>query len=339
MNALTLSNARRCVVGATLVAAALVAPAGAQQGATPAPGCYGAAFKDKTGDHASQAPAPGPGERNNLDLTEGFFTAGTAPSVNIRVADLTMEIPTGATAISWYVRFGGPDGEGWIRAMTDFTGVVFYDYGHFQTIGVSDFSVRDGATTGATFEGPNGIVQVALPTDSLGKPGSTMKAMTFFGYEARQVLPAASPTPIKGGFLYEVDSATAPKYQFTAGAPCPETAPAPPGLAPSAPQTSPPPLSAGGPLPVKLATKSVKAKKAKKGFAVKLSSSEKITNLGARLLKGKKAVAKGSLASLDGKGTLKLKGKGIKKGSYKLELAGTDASGSRRFALFGFKVK
>jgi hypothetical protein len=73
---------------------------------------------------------------------------------------------------------------------------------------------------------------------------------------------------------------------------------------------------------------------------VKLKSTEAITKLGAQLLKGKKVVGTGKLASLNGTGTLKLKLRSkLKKGSYVLNLVGNRASGERATAAFKLKAR
>ena len=77
-----------------------------------------------------------------------------------------------------------------------------------------------------------------------------------------------------------------------------------------------------------------------KTLSLKLKSSEAITKIGAQLLKGKKVVGTGKLASLNGTGTLKLKLKSkLKKGSYTLNLVGNRASGERATAAFKLKAK
>jgi hypothetical protein len=95
---------------------------------------------------------------------------------------------------------------------------------------------------------------------------------------------------------------------------------------------------AAKPLPVKVTTTKFKAKKVKKGMTIKLASTEPLTQIAAQIKKGKKVFGKGSLAKLNGKGSLKLKAKGLKKGSYVLDLVGTDGNGARRFAAFKIKV-
>lgn len=338
MNALTLSNARRCVVGATLVAAAFAtAPAGAQNPAPAGPGCFGHLFKDKVGDAARAHPSGVAGSPENLDLVEGWFTDdGTKATAHVRVKDLMKAIPEGSSAIQWQVVYGGSTtgALAWVRAAVDFTGLVTYDYGGQEQIGIT-WNIRQGGTTGNFAEGANGVVSIDIPDQE--KKGTVLKGMVIHAYEAVQVIPSAAPTPVKGGQLYEADNATGGKYQHTVGGPCP-AAPAAPAITGGLPPA--PVVGNADPLKIKVATKSIAAKKSKKSFAVKLSSNLPLTKVGAQLVKGKKVFAKGSLAKLGGNGTMKLKvTKKLKKGSYRLDIVGTDATGARRVAAAALKVK
>jgi hypothetical protein len=327
------------VLGAAALAAA--APAGAVDETKPAPACYGLAFTDKKGDAASQAPGAQPGGRENLDLIGGFYKydaakAEEATTFNMQIANLSKDIPDGATAVSWYISYGNAAGDPWLRALTDFTGLVSYETGHYEIVGPQTQSVRDGATTGAFFEGPEGVIQIVYPADGPGKPGTTLKTATVTAYEARQVLPGASPTPAKGGLLYEVDIAST-KGTFTVGSPCPATAPSAPAASTNAPAPTTQPLNSGTkPLPARLVT--TKAKAAKR-LKLKVKSTEALTKFGLQIRKGKKVFGKASAAKLSGTKTLKVKTKKLKKGSYTVDLAGTDSSGARRFAVAKLKIR
>src|SRR3954454_6255351 len=124
-------RARTTVAALTLGAAAIVgaSPAGAVDDTKPSPACYGMAFTDKKGDQASKAPAPQDAPRENLDLIGGFYKydaakGDDATTFNLQIANLSTDIPPGTTAISWYVSYGTDPGDAWLRALTDFTGVV-----------------------------------------------------------------------------------------------------------------------------------------------------------------------------------------------------------------------
>lgn len=314
---------------AVLAAAVATSPATAQ--APPGPGCFGYLFKDKAGDATRAHPAfSGEAAPENLDLIEGWLDVkGGASSVFIRVKNLDTTIPNGATAVTWQANYLGKSGvAAWVRAMTDFTGLVTYDHGGIQDTPAIPFNVRAGGTTGAFTEGPNGVVQIDFP-ESVEPKGQQLKTFTIAASEAVQVLPGAAPTPVKGGSLYEDDAASGGKTTFTIGGACPAEAPAPPSPAETPRPAAP--AAAERPLPVRVTTTRFKARKVKKGLTLKLKASEPIMQLGAQLKKGRKVVARGKLARLNGKGTLKLKAKRLKKGRYVLDLVGTDAVGARRF--------
>ena len=322
---------------AATVAAMTAAPASAQS--STAPGCFGTLFKDKVGDATRAHPGfAGETAPENLDLTEGWLDVkGGVSSVFIRVKTLDKTIPNGATAVIWQANYIGKSGAAaWVRALTDFTGLVTYDYGGVQDTPAIPFNVRAGGTTGAFTEGADGVVQIDIP-ETVEPKGQQMKSFAITTSEAVQVLPGAAPTPVKGGSLYEDDNASGGKATFTVGGACPAAPPAAPSAADVLKPAGPVAIG-GGPLPVKVTTTKFKARKVKKGMTLKLTSTEALTKIGAQLKKGKKVVGKGSLAKLDGKGTLKLKAKRLKKGTYVLDLVGTDATGARRFAKAKIKV-
>ena len=338
---------KKSLAAAALVAAAMtVSPAGAQ--APAGPGCFGYLFKDKAGDAVSASPTgaqAGNPSPENLDLIEGWLDVkGGVSSVFIRVKDLSTTMPNGTTAIMWQANYVGKAGvAAWVRALTDFSGIVTYDYGGVQDTPAIPFNVRAGGTTGAFNEGPNGVVQIDIP-EAVEPKGQVMKSFVVVGSEAVQVLPGAAPTPVKGGSVYEDDNASGGKATFTVGGACPAEAPAAPagdgGGTPTTATPGQPTATAdnGGPLPVKVTSTKFKAKKVKKAMTLKLTSTEPLTQLAAQIKKGKKVFGKGALAKLNGKGKLKLKVKGLKKGSYVLDLVGTDGKGARRFAAAKIKI-
>jgi len=336
----------RLLVPAVIAALAFaVSPASAVDDAKPSVSCFGFLYKDKAGDAVSTNPAGDASAKpENLDLIDGFLkfdAAKNETTVNIRIKNLTTDLPPGATAINWQVNYVGKAGTNdFLRASTDASGIVTYDYGGVEETPAIPFNVRKGPTTGAFFEGPEGLIQMVFP-EAVEPKGQVLKAFTISANEAIQVLPAAAPTPVKGGSVYATDTASGGSTQHTIGQPCPATPPPAPPVTAGPPTTfgAPTGTTSEAPLPVKVATTKFKAKKVKKGMTFKLSSTEPLTQLAARLLKGKKAVGKGSLAKLNGKGSLKLKARGLKKGSYVLELSGTDGKGARRFKSFKIRVK
>ena len=332
---------KKSLAAAALLAAAMtVSPAGAQ--APAGPGCFGYLFKDKAGDAVSASPTgtnAGNPSPENLDLIEGWVDVkGGVSSVFIRVKDLHKTPPSGTTAIMWQANYSGKAGTAaWVRALTDFSGIVTYDYGGVQDTPAIPFNVRAGGTTGAFNEGPNGVVQIDFP-EAVEPKGTTLKAFNIVGSEAIQVLPGAAPTPVKGGSVYEDDAASGGKNTFTIGGACPAEAPAAPAAS-EATASPRPAQNAEAPLPVKVTTTKFKASKVKKGMSLKLTSTEPLTQLAAQIKKGRKVFGKGRLAKLDGKGTLKLKAKGLRKGAYTLDLVGTDGTGARRFAVAKIKLR
>ena len=324
---------------ATVLSLLVVAPAGAIDDTKPVPGCWGSQVNDKAGDAKSSGPASQGGDTPNLDITGGFFKyepakGDDAVTFNIAIKNLSTDIPPGATSINWLLAYTGSTGAAaFVRAITDFSGIVTYDYGGETPTPATTFKTRTGATTGNFFTGENGVVQIVVPTGSGdNKPGFTFKGATVYGYEANSPIPGAAPTPIKGGLLYEDDSASV--KNFVVGG-CPAAAPAAPPL--TAGPLPGPPVANDKPLPLKLVTTKLKAKKAKKGAALKVKSTEALTQVFAQVKKGTKVLAKGSVAKLNGAGTLKVKGK-LKKGSYVVDFRGTDASGAARFVSYKLKV-
>ena len=341
----------RTALGVAALAAVATVPissAGALPDETkPAESCYGKYFVDRAGDNKRGHPQfAGQDGTPNLDLIDGFFKfdAGkNETTVNIRVKELTKQVPQGSNSIQWQTEWTGKSGAlTWVRAVTDFSGLVTYDYGGQEQAGVTTANVRQGGTTGAFFEGPDGIVQIVIP-ETVEPKGTVLKSIVTHAYEPVQAIPGAAPTPVKGGQLYEQDNATS-REPFTIGAPCPATKPADP--APSPPATGAPGTGAQptggpvrtseGPLPVKVLTK--RAKRAKR-LTIKLRASEPITKLAAQLVKGKKVLGKGKLAKLTRNGKLKLKTKKLKKGTYRLDLAGSDRKGARRFVSAKLKIR
>jgi hypothetical protein len=116
-------------------------------------------------------------------------------------------------------------------------------------------------------------------------------------------------------------------------------APTAPGtVATPAPAPSSPPPAAT--LTAKVPAQSAKKLKKAKKFTVTLTTSAPLTGVNALLIKGKKQVAGGKLARLEGTGKLvvKLK-KALKKGTYDLAVGGRDAQGRNVLASAKVKVK
>jgi hypothetical protein len=304
---------------ALLTAALAAAPARALDDTKPTPTCAGVDFTDPTGDALIDPVGVGLGTLpapNNMDITSGFFkydadASGSASfTANIEVVDLTKDIPTGATGVSWYYFWNGTGGQQYfVTAQIDATGADTYTYGHTAQI-----LMTDGSTRGKMFPGSKGIIQIAVPQAATGaKDGTRLTApyassRATFNLVAVEYIPTADDGP---------DGMAGKSYTVA------QCAGAPTGL------------------PVTLGTSSAKASKAKKGksLSFKLQSTEVVTDLKGTLRKGKTAYGTGSLKTLDGKGTLKVKlKKSLKKGTYKLDLAGQTSAGSAN-ANFSVKVR
>jgi hypothetical protein len=122
-------------------------------------------------------------------------------------------------------------------------------------------------------------------------------------------------------------------------------APPPPPSEEPAPGASPTPAPQGQqPAPaaspqITIRTRSGSARRAKKGLKVGLTTNQELTKIVAQLRKGKKVVAKGALAKLNGNGTILVKAKKLKKGKYTLVVTGNGPNGSKAGASVPFTVK
>lgn len=330
----------------TTIFAALAVPASAADPA-PTPDCHGVQVADKAGDNVEST--SGETGSPSTDLVGGFLTydpASGKAAANIIVETLTAgEIDPPYIANSWEFAFS-IDGKvaRYVRGYQDRTGTIKWTWGEPRLVTDDQTAPRvGGATTGALFEGKNGIVHIDLPLADMGiKPGAVLKGLAL---ETRQWAgsPAAVPsTPLPlYSYAPPFDDA-AGKANFTVG-PCAAAAPVlTPGTAADAPSpaattTAPPALD------VKVTVPKLKAKKLAKARKVTLKLSGKASGISVALRKGTapdgKVVGTGKLASLDGSGklTLKLKGK-IKKGKYLLTLAGKNADGRAAAGSLAVKV-
>jgi hypothetical protein len=303
--------------------------------AKPAPDCHGVLVEDGKSDGVDGGP-PGNRTSDAAEIERTFFkydpTKGAeATTLNMVVKNLELSPPTGATGMIWDFKFATGDGAThFVRAVLDYTGGSAFEYGTLDT-SISTFPryVPEGDTPGKFFEGPDGVIQLVVPTE-WAKAGATIKSLVGEVQLTFQIVPSAIRTPTRGvGYVYD------------------DTA----GKSITIAECTPEQLNQGGggvlgavarSLPVTLATKATTAKKAKKSksLSLKLKSTEKITALTAKLLKGKTTYGKGKLAEIDGSATLKLKlSKKLKKGSYTVNLAGTDSAGNKLTTTAKYKVK
>jgi hypothetical protein len=294
---------------------ALVAvPAGAQD-AKPTP-CTGYLLTDKDGDQSYDATGLGvAGSKtpDNTDITGYFFNFKDGKlTANIEIKKLDKSAPSDPSAtggIWYYAIWKYKDAVHFVRAANRSGGDIDYASGTVDSSGV--YTTDSTEIKGSFIEGDKGIISMEIPADIGGKAGETLG------------LAGATADYIQGaddaaGLNIHTDTApgdfsvTDPNGKNYEVVDCPAGG-----------TTATPGATA---LPVRAASTIGKAKKAKKGkkLSVKLTSTKPITNLTATLKKGSKKVGSGKLASLDGKGTLKLKlSKTLKKGKYTLTSTGT----------------
>jgi methionine-rich copper-binding protein CopC len=295
----------------TMMLAAAVAFSG-PAAAAPTADC-GNTAKDPAGDNQNQTTG---GETTpSLDLTEFFwrFTGGKV-TANLRVAELTTAVQAPYTAHAYTIEFTVNKEPRLLTAVIDQAGQVGYQYGHPREIDSTDPAPSyEGDTTGTLHEGKDGVIEIEVP-DAFKPVGATFGAATI---EARQYAGRTAvgiPAPLI--FVAPIADTMGGKSGFV-GAPC--AAPGTPTVTVPIATAAPLPAAAAPKLTV-TAPKLVAKKVAKaKGFSVKLSTTAPLTAVTAQLKKGSKVVGKGSLKSLTGSGTLKVKvAKKLKKGTYTL---------------------
>ena len=297
----------RALATAIAAAALTAVPVGAQQGA-PAPGCAGVNLTDPAGDASRTAGEAPP----STDILAIFYTYDDGKLyANMQLADAQDELAPGATGMRWYIMFKSGTETNWVRATKTGPVDATFNYGHVDP--ADDSRVSDGTTEGKFFPGPNGVIQILVPADVGGTSGKTLTGTMGETDEAivNQLFPIDET---KAGKPYTVGSCGA--------TPPPGSTPPPAGTPTPPPSTKPDVVALQVSPP-----KSAKAKG--KAVSLTLKSKDEIKDIKAALKKGSKTIGRGALARLKGKGTLKVKfAKKPKKGSYTLELTGTNADGS-----------
>jgi hypothetical protein len=335
---MTSNPLRALLLTATALAFAVAfgGPAGAADPTPTFSGC-GKAVKDSNSDATDTVADPAPKE---TEIEGAFVNADSAkPTLNLIIANLSGTVPPPATSVTYNAIYTWTAGvTSFVRAHIDFSGGVVYEYGHTEPLATSTRYAYDGPAEGALFKGEHGVVQVVIPPDAGGKAGTVLKAMEAQTQLGRTtVVPGAASQSPSRGLSFQDDAAGIGTVTIGPCAPGSTPATTTPATA-TAPATAPSTQTAG-PLPVTLVSKKVKAAKPKKTVAIKLKASEPLTAVGIRISKGKKAFGTGKAAKLSGAGTIKVKvAKGLKKGSYILDVAGTDGKGQRRIASFKLKV-
>jgi hypothetical protein len=334
-------------------AIALVAAAGAASEPAPTACPEGLRIGDPKGDQVAPDGFAA-AATDSTDALELFsrFDSGKA-TINFHVKSLKLEVPSGFTSVAWQAIYFDPDGtQKFVRAVLDFSGSLAFEFGDFVDVGgATSTSSYAGDTTGKAYEGADGVISIVVPADRGGAAGN--KLTKVYG-ETRvgRTVPNAAHTPSRGlsNTLDSVPDDGVDKGGTITQTPC-STAGTTGPTGPTGPSETPTPGSGTGPgsgsgaptserpLPVKVVAGKLRATKIKRKLKLKLRSTEKVTSLGARLRKGTKVVGTGKLAQVNGKATLKLKVKKLKKGTYVLDLVGTDAAGARRFVSYKLKVR
>ena len=349
------SPIKRAAALALVAAGSLVAmPAGAEEPAPTPTTCAGMSFVDPAGDQkvnmlpvsggiADQIPKPAPA-KDNVDIVGGFLryapdaAGNNVLTANIVVTDLKVETETGASGLVYTFGWTQDGATRYVMAVVPTSGAPVFTYG---TNGTSGYTT-EGETTGKLFMGKNGVVSIAVPVDKMKMANKTLSltnagAANQYSGGGRSFFPENDGAPDGGdGKSFKVVPCAQAGTPTQAGptVPLPMTAPAAPtSTAPTGPAT----------LNLKVTAPRLSARKLKKARAVafKLSAGEAITGLSAQLRKGSRTVARGSLASLSGSRSLKLKlaRKGVlKKGTYSLVLKGTNALGQVATAAVSVRV-
>ena len=305
------------------------------QGAAPTPSC-GLLITDKAKDN----------EQPTTDITGVWYDhAGGKTFANVSVADLKLEFAMDTTFFRWDVAYAIEGDKSYrLIAHVRKDGAKTFTVREIVTAQGQTTSVPAGSTTGEIFEGPGGVVRWEIPANRGGEAGKKLANTVA----ASDEIIAGNPD---GGYLRKTtsidDTSTAKPAVYTVGpctAPPPAATPEPtPGQQePSqSPTPAPPPASGGGAtspggtqarLDVTVSKRVPAARKVRRSLAITLSSAKGVTQLeGALLTKGAKprVVARGKLASLKGKGRLKLRvARKLKKSSYSLFLSGRNADGN-----------
>src|SRR5687767_14205619 len=199
---MTASRLTRLLVPAAIAAlvAASAVPVAAQD-AKPTAKC-GVSFTDPAGDNNPTAPASADQDAGdvNLDVLTGFFVydaskGDKALTANLSVTDLSDRVGPGATGVVWNFNFDIAGATKFVRAMIDFSGGPYYEYGTYlppdsdvnpAPIGRYQY---EGSTTGRFIEGKNGVIEIVVPKAIGGQSGKTLKNPWASASASRQAVP------------------------------------------------------------------------------------------------------------------------------------------------------
>ena len=349
------SSSRRAAALALVVAGAATAamPAGADEAAPLPTSCAGMSFTDPAGDQkvnmvplsggiADQIPKPQKA-KDNVDIIGGFLRYVTEGdknvlTANLVVTDLTAGSETGASGLMYTFGWTQDGATRFVQATVPNSGDPAFTYGTNSTSGYD----TEGETTGKLHMGKNGVVSIVIPVQAMGMANKSLtltnaSAANLYEAEGRGFFPENDAGPDnRQGKAFKV----APCAE--AGTPT-QAGPTVPQVPVAVPDTGTPAPTGVSTLNLKVIASKLSARKLKRArsVSVKLSSGEAITGLTASLRKGSRTLAKGSLASLSGTGTMKLKlarKAKLRKGTYSLVLKGTNAAGQAASAVVSLRV-
>jgi hypothetical protein len=335
---------RAGLLAACCLAAGSVTAASGQGTATPAPGCDGVHLVDKAKDNAQPT----------TDINKVWFDRlGGKTFANMQVSDLKTELPGDSTEWYWSVRYDAGDTTYLLVAFLQADGTQGFGYRSTLPAGGAYGPVEE--SQGTIFPGKAGVIRWELTDDMGGKVGTEL-VDTFAS--ADEVVAGA---PEKGSpylrVVASIDDTTDIKSRpYMVKDACAGGTTPPPGGTPSgtpsgqpvAPPAQPTgPASPGGAktekLDVAVGKKVPRAKKVRRSLTLRAASKNGVSNVDAILVSGGKkgkVVGRGRIASLKGKGKLKLKiSKKIKKGRYTLQLVGNNANGNGGSASFKLRFK
>lgn len=322
------SNALTALLLAMLAVGVATAPA--QQASKPAPGCAGLATDDPAGDVRADG-------TDNYDVKGLFYTYdGSRLNVHVQIANMSLAVSKPGLGVRWIVIYRAGDAFYYVRALSDGS-TMTYRYGTYDPT-LDDFTgVAD--VKGSTVEGADGVITMEIPKAAGAKAGAKITESFVTVRETVEVTGAAPQTAYAPESDRAPDSGAAKEYQVvtcpgaTGGAPAPVT-PVVPVVAPTASGSGPAVLGVSAPA----SGGSARSASKRKSVVLKLKSSGAVSALKAELLKGNKVIGSGSLAKLNGAGSLKLKLKRkLAKGTYGLRLSGNVADGRTAQSLVKIK--
>lgn len=269
---------------------------------------------------------------DNLDVTHAFLNTTMGgdgkwnTSVNIGIAHLTRAVPpeSSTRAVTYALEFNRHSGENivYVSARSDGTNVI-YRWASGVTIAAPgypiDLTMSAQPTTGRFVEGPDGMVSIDLP-DAISAPGTML--------EDAYVIVSQRDAGFYAPFAevgYRFDAA--PDDEMRAGLDieleaCQE--PAAPAASSPTPIAGPPP-PAELPVRVRAALGSARRAMKSRSLAVKLTASQPVSRLSAKLRDRRgMALAGARVPRLRGTRTIKLKPyRRLTKGDHTIALEGT----------------